>query len=169
MKFKKSQIAVLLAMGMLVSSTSPTLADQANNPNVESVSTTTDSNEIIANTTDQEAKLDPSSRLADFLSSDQATMRIAGPGRVETSIEISKFENTKSKTVILADARNYPDALAASNLTKGRYSVILVQNQLTQAIIDEITRLEAEDLIILGGPNSISENIEKNLADIVGI
>lgn len=96
-------------------------------------------------------------------------MRMSGPGRVETSIEISRFENTKSKTVILADARNYPDALAASNLTGGRYSVILVQNQLTQEIINEIVRLEAQDLIILGGTNSISEDIERGLTNIGGI
>lgn len=129
----------------------------------------TNKSEIIVSPDAEDPKLDPNSSLARFLSSDQTSMRISGPGRVETSIEISRFENTKSKTVILADARNYPDALAASNLTGGRYSVILVQNQLTQAIINEIVRLEAQDLIILGGTNSISEDIERGLANIGGI
>ena len=158
-----------MALGMVLTSAGPVLADQVTSPNIETVSSDTNNSEIIVSPDVLDPKLDPGSSLATFLSSDQVTMRISGPGRVETSIEISKFENTKSKTVILADARNYPDALAASNLTNGRYSVILVQNQLTQAIINEITRLEAQDLIILGGTNSISEDIEKGLADIAGV
>lgn len=169
MILRKKQVAILLALGMVITSAGPVLADQATSPNIETVSSDTNNSEIIVSPDVLDPKLDPGSSLATFLSSDQVTMRISGPGRVETSIEISKFENTKSKTVILTDARNYPDALAASNLTNGRYSVILVQNQLTQAIINEITRLEAQDLIILGGTNSISEDIEKDLANIAGV
>lgn len=169
MILRKKQVAILLALGMVITSTGPVLADQVTSPNIETVSSDTNNSEIIVSPDVLDPKLDPGSSLATFLSSDKVTMRISGPGRVETSIEISKFENTKSKTVILADARNYPDALAASNLTNGRYSVILVQNQLTQAIINEITRLEAQDLIILGGTNSISEDIEKDLANIAGV
>lgn len=169
MRLRKKQVAIFMALGMVLTSAGPVLADQVTSPNIETVSSDTNNSEIVVSPDVMDPKLDPGSSLATFLSSDQVTMRISGPGRVETSIEISKFENTKSKTVILADARNYPDALAASNLTNGRYSVILVQNQLTQAIINEITRLEAQDLIILGGTNSISEDIEKGLANIAGI
>ncbi|MGP1486629.1 MAG: cell wall-binding repeat-containing protein [Peptostreptococcus stomatis] len=169
MRLRKKQVAIFMALGMVLTSAGPVLADQVTSPNIETVSSDTNNSEIIVSPDVLDPKLDPGSSLATFLSSDQVTMRISGPGRVETSIEISKFENTKSKTVILADARNYPDALAASNLTNGRYSVILVQNQLTGAIINEITRLEAQDLIILGGTNSISEDIEKGLANIAGI
>lgn len=169
MRLRKKQVAIFMALGMVLTSAGPVLADQVTSTNIETVSSDTNNSEIIVSPDVLDPKLDPSSSLATFLSSDQVTMRISGPGRVETSIEISKFENTKSKTVILADARNYPDALAASNLTNGRYSVILVQNQLTQAIINEITRLESQDLIILGGTNSISEDIEKGLADIAGV
>lgn len=174
MKLRKKHVAIILALGMVLTSTGPILADQVTSPGVETVLSDpkpkdTNKSEIIVSPDAEDPKLDPSSSLAKFLSSDQTSMRISGPGRVETSIEISRFENTKSKTVILADARNYPDALAASNLTGGRYSVILVQNQLTQAIINEIVRLEAQDLIILGGTNSISEDIERGLANIGGI
>lgn len=169
MRLRKKQVAIFMALVMVLTSAGPILADQVTSTNIETVSSDTNNSEIIVSPDVLDPKLDPGSSLATFLSSDQVTMRISGPGRVETSIEISKFENTKSKTVILADARNYPDALAASNLTNGRYSVILVQNQLTQAIINEITRLEAQDLIILGGTNSISEDIEKGLADIAGV
>lgn len=174
MKLRKKHVAIILALGMVLTSTGPILADQVTSPGVETVLSDpkpkdTNKSEIIVSPDAEDPKLDPNSSLAKFLSSDQTSMRISGPGRVETSIEISRFENTKSKTVILADARNYPDALAASNLTGGRYSVILVQNQLTQAIINEIVRLEAQDLIILGGTNSISEDIERGLANIGGI
>ena len=174
MRLRKKQVAIVLALGMVLTSTGPTLADQLSSPSIEAVASDAKPNEsnkseIIISPDAEDSKLDPNSNLAKFLGSDQTSMRISGPGRVETSIEISRFENTKSKTVILADARNYPDALAASNLTGGRYSVILVQNQLTQEIINEIVRLEAQDLIILGGTNSISEDIERGLANIGGI
>ncbi|WP_456096293.1 cell wall-binding repeat-containing protein [Peptostreptococcus sp.] len=174
MRLRKKQVAIVLALGMVLTSTGPTLADQLSSPSIEAVASDAKPNEsnkseIIISPDAEDSKLDPNSNLAKFLGSDQASMRISGPGRVETSIEISRFENTKSKTVILADARNYPDALAASNLTGGRYSVILVQNQLTQEIINEISRLETQDLIILGGTNSISEDIERGLANIGGI
>lgn len=174
MRLRKKQVAIVLALGMVLTSTGPTLADQLSSPSIEAVASDAKPNEsnkseIIISPDAEDPKLDPNSNLAKFLGSDQASMRISGPGRVETSIEISRFENTKSKTVILADARNYPDALAASNLTGGRYSVILVQNQLTQEIINEISRLETQDLIILGGTNSISEDIERGLANIGGI
>lgn len=174
MKLRKKHVAIILALGMVLTSTGPILADQVTSPGVETVSSDpkpkdTNKSEIIVSPDAEDPKLDPNSNLAKFLGSDQTSMRISGPGRVETSIEISRFENTKSKTVILADARNYPDALAASNLTGGRYSVILVQNQLTQEIINEISRLETQDLIILGGTNSISEDIERGLANIGGI
>lgn len=174
MKLRKKHVAIILALGIVLTSTGPILADQVTSPGVETVSSDpkpkdTNQSEIIVSPDAEDPKLDPNSNLAKFLGSDQTSMRISGPGRVETSIEISRFENTKSKTVILADARNYPDALAASNLTGGRYSVILVQNQLTQEIINEIVRLEAQDLIILGGTNSISEDIERGLANIGGI
>ncbi|MBF1052374.1 MAG: cell wall-binding repeat-containing protein [Peptostreptococcus sp.] len=174
MKLRKKHVAIILALGMVLTSTGPILADQVTSPGVETVLSDpkpkdTNKSEIIVSPDAEDPKLDPNSSLAKFLSSDQTSMRISGPGRVETSIEISRFENTKSKTVILADARNYPDALAASNLTGGRYSVILVQNQLTQEIINEISRLETQDLIILGGTNSISEDIERGLANIGGI
>ncbi|MBF1056499.1 MAG: cell wall-binding repeat-containing protein [Peptostreptococcus sp.] len=174
MRLRKKQVAIVLALGMVLTSTGPTLADQLSSPSIEAVASDAKPNEsnkseIIISPDAEDSKLDPNSNLAKFLGSDQASMRISGPGRVETSIEISRFENTKSKTVILADARNYPDALAASNLTGGRYSVILVQNQLTQEIINETVRLEAQDLIILGGTNSISEDIERGLANIGGI
>lgn len=174
MRLRKKQVAIVLALGMVLTSTGPILADQLSSPSIEAVASDAKPNEsnkseIIISPDAEDPKLDPNSNLAKFLGSDQASMRISGPGRVETSIEISRFENTKSKTVILADARNYPDALAASNLTGGRYSVILVQNQLTQEIINEISRLETQDLIILGGTNSISEDIERGLANIGGI
>ena len=174
MKLRKKHVAIILALGMVLTSTGPILADQVTSPGVETVLSDpkpkdTNKSEIIVSPDAEDPKLDPNSSLAKFLSSDQASMRISGPGRVETSIEISRFENTKSKTVILADARNYPDALTASNLTGGRYSVILVQNQLKQEIINEISRLETQDLIILGGTNSISEDIERGLANIGGI
>ena len=98
MRLRKKQVAIFMALGMVLTSAGPVLADQVTSPNIETVSSDTNNSEIIVSPDVLDPKLDPGSSLATFLSSDQVTMRISGPGRVETSIEISKFENTKSKT-----------------------------------------------------------------------
>lgn len=104
-----------------------------------------------------------------FIKKTPIVKRIAGDDRVQTSIEISKFEATKAEKVILADASNYPDALSASTLADGKYPVLLIQNKLTEGIKEEIKRLGAKEVIVLGGENSISNSIEKELKTIDNI
>ncbi|WP_101774091.1 cell wall-binding repeat-containing protein [Peptostreptococcus faecalis] len=109
------------------------------------------------------------SELYAFKNSDSIVKRISSSERVKTSIEISKFQNVTAKKVILADSRNYPDALAAAGLTDGKYPVLLVGSDITIELINEIKRLQAEEIIILGGNNSISTAIENKLNSIEGI
>lgn len=101
-----------------------------------------------------------------FIESNSITERIAGVDRVQTSIAISQFQNDKSEKVILADARNFPDALAASGITNGKYPVLLISGNLQQDTVSEIKRLESSEVIILGGLNSISYDVEQQLSGI---
>ena len=109
------------------------------------------------------------SEAENFVKNIPSVKRIAGKQRVETAIEISKFEAVKSDKVILADASNYPDALSASTLTDGKYPVLLIQKKLTDEIKAEIQRLEAKEVVILGGANSIPSSVEAQLKTISGV
>ena len=104
-----------------------------------------------------------------FVKTNPVVKRIAGNNRVNTSIEISKFEAVKADKVILADASNYPDALSASTLTSGKYPVLLIQNKLTPELRGEMQRLSAKEVIILGGEKSIPKKVESEVKEIAGV
>lgn len=95
--------------------------------------------------------------------------RISGKDRIETSIEVSRYLNPKSKTVIITDAKTYPDALSASNLTVGKNPILLVKDGLTEKTIAEIKRLETNKVLIVGGESSISKKVEEELSKIQGV
>ncbi len=106
------------------------------------------------------------SEVEKFILNGDKTKRIAADNRILTAIEISKFENKKADKVILADASNYPDALSASTLTNGKYPVLLINKTLKEEIKEEIKRLEAKEVIILGGKNAIPSSVENELENL---
>ncbi|HHX67469.1 MAG TPA: SH3 domain-containing protein [Gallicola sp.] len=113
--------------------------------------------------------VDEGSVLEDFLNSSNIIKRISGSTRVETAISISKFQNIQADKVIIADARKYADALSGSSLTFGEYPILLVDGSINNSIINEITRLKASEVIILGGKNSISLSVENQLNNIENV
>lgn len=97
----------------------------------------------------------------------QPTQRLAGANRYATAVEISKAQFPSSKYVILAYALNSADALAGVPLAKKYNAPILLTatKSLPTETLEEIQRLEATDVIILGGTNAISNDVEKLLKD----
>jgi putative cell wall-binding protein len=93
------------------------------------------------------------------------TTRLAGKGRYETAAEISKASFDKADTVVLAYSLNYADALAGVPLAYNKSAPILLTNTKTldTATLDEINRLEATKVIILGGEGVISKEVETEL------
>ncbi len=91
--------------------------------------------------------------------------RIDGPDRIETGINISKKYYDKAKTVILVRHDLFPDSMTASVLAKLKDAPILLNptNKLDPRVAAEIKRLGAEEVIIVGGPDSISENVRGDL------
>lgn len=110
--------------------------------------------------------IDISSLLENFLNSNESIKRIGGTNRIETSLLISNFINVSAEKVILASSKDYADGLAAASITFGEYPVLLVDNSIDANIINEIIRLQAKEVIILGGKASISENIEQKLRSL---
>lgn len=92
--------------------------------------------------------------------------RLGGADRVETAILASReaYRNG-ANTVVLAGFNGEVDALTGTLLAAAKDAPLLVsrKDRLSQATKDEIARLEAETVYILGGETRISKEIETEL------
>ena len=93
------------------------------------------------------------------------TARIAGRDRIDTAIDISKKFFKKSKAVIVVRHDLFPDSMTASVLAKLKDAPILLNptDRLDSRVGDEIKRLGAEEVIIVGGQDSVSEKVREEL------
>ena len=93
------------------------------------------------------------------------TGRIDGRDRIETAINISKQAYNQAKTVIVVRHDLFPDSMTASVLAKLKDAPILLNptDKLDSRVGDEIKRLGAEEVIIVGGQNSVSEKVREEL------
>ena len=91
--------------------------------------------------------------------------RIGGKDRIDTAIKISKDNYDRSKTVIVVRHDLFPDSMTASVLAKLKDAPILLNptDRLDSRVGDEIKRLGAEEVIIVGGENSVSEKVREEL------
>ena len=91
--------------------------------------------------------------------------RIDGKDRIETAIKISKNNYDKAKSVIVVRHDLFPDSMTASVLAKLKDAPILLNltDKLDSRVGDEIKRLGAEEVIIVGGQNSVSERVREDL------
>ena len=93
------------------------------------------------------------------------TGRIDGKDRIDTAINISKKNYDKAKSVIVVRHDLFPDSMTASVLAKLKDAPILLNptDKLDSRVGDEIKRLGAEEVIIVGGQNSVSEKVREDL------
>nr|WP_263324810.1 cell wall-binding repeat-containing protein [Neobacillus sp. Marseille-Q6967] len=95
--------------------------------------------------------------------------RISGETRFETAVAISQ-EGWKNgaDTVVIARGYDFPDALAGTPLAYQLDAPMLLtrDNNLTEATKNEITRLKAKNVIILGSSDAIRPNVENQLKDM---
>lgn len=97
--------------------------------------------------------------------------RVSGDNRYETAIEgsLEAFADG-AETVVIATAANWPDALGGSALAGAVKGPLLLtkQDDLPDAVADEIDRLEASDVYILGGEAAVSAAVEGQLETLLG-
>ncbi|OXZ26294.1 cell wall-binding repeat-containing protein [Finegoldia magna] len=86
--------------------------------------------------------------------------RISGNDRITTSVEISKSAYTTSENVVLASGFNFADALSAGQLASALNAPLLLssQNKLDSQTKNEIERLKAKKVFVVGGNNAISKS-----------
>ena len=90
--------------------------------------------------------------------------RIAGQNRYESAAKISREQFTNAKKVIVVNAQKYADALSATTLSDGKYSILYTEkDSLPTATRNEIQRLNPVEVYLLGGKQSISSGIENIL------
>ena len=89
----------------------------------------------------------------------QHTIRISGKDRITTSVEISKSAYTTSENVVLASGFNFADALSAGQLASALDAPLLLssQDKLDSQTKNEIERLKAKKVFVVGGDNAISK------------
>ena len=92
--------------------------------------------------------------------------RVHGKNRIETAIEISKKYFGQAERVIIVDASNFPDAMAASALAKQLKAPILLtnSNNLDSRVAAEIKRLGAHNVTVIGGKSSVSDGALNQLS-----
>ena len=90
----------------------------------------------------------------------QQVTRISGKDRIQTSVEISKSAYTTSENVVLASGFNFADALSAGQLASALNAPLLLssQNKLDSQTKNEIERLKAKKVYVVGGDNAISKS-----------
>ena len=89
----------------------------------------------------------------------KATTRVAGADRIQTAVEVSKKYYESADTVIVANYEKFADSLSASALSKAlKAPILLVQkDQLDSVVAQEIKRLGAKNVIVIGGEQSIDK------------
>lgn len=93
-----------------------------------------------------------------------AYYRLQGDNRYDTAVEISK-KHRSSDYVILASGLNSADALAGVPLADAYGAPILLtaKDSITSNTLNEIKRLNAQTVIILGGTGAVSKNVENKV------
>ena len=87
--------------------------------------------------------------------------RAAGADRYQTAIDVSAKSFASADTVLLATGERFPDALAASGLAGVLDAPLLLteHDALPDAVADEIARLGATSVVVIGGPDAVSDDV----------
>jgi len=97
---------------------------------------------------------------------DLLVAELAGTDRYGTALEVSRdFFPEGAETVVIATGENYPDALGGSALAGVLDAPILLTpgTALLPEVAEEIERLEAREIYVLGGTNALSADVMADL------
>ncbi|MFZ3129790.1 MAG: N-acetylmuramoyl-L-alanine amidase [Desulfosporosinus sp.] len=91
--------------------------------------------------------------------------RISGQDRVETALKISQKGWDSAQTVILCEYSDYPDAIASTPFALSLNAPILLTkgDSIDPRVLNELTRLKPQKIILLGGIVCLQPSIEKEL------
>jgi putative cell wall-binding protein len=95
------------------------------------------------------------------VSATPAVSRIQGTDRYDQAVQISKASFTDAGTVYLASGEKFSDALSAGSVAgvHGAPLLLTPAGSLTAGTKAEIARLDPDDIVIVGGPASVSKAV----------
>lgn len=95
------------------------------------------------------------------------SQRLSGDNRYETAVAISRQGWKTAANVILTSGADYPDALVAATLAGLKDAPVLLteKESLNPKTLEEIQRLQAKNIYILGGTGAIAQSVEDQLAN----
>lgn len=93
--------------------------------------------------------------------------RIHGPDRFATAVELSKarFPDGGASTVYVGAGMSFPDGLAAGPVAgaSGAPLLLVPTGSLPGLVADELRRLGPAKIVILGGPNAVSDAVRTQI------
>ena len=97
-------------------------------------------------------------------------VRVAGPNRYDTAIQVSQREFGSAPVVVLATGENWPDALGGSSLAGACNGPLLLTQRaaLPASVRAEIARLGAGRVYLLGGTAAVGPAVESALVSMLG-
>ncbi len=90
--------------------------------------------------------------------------RFGGSNRYDTSLKVAKAGfPTKADTVYFATGKAFPDGLSAGSLLKAKPGPLVLTNGscLSADAVSYVKSLKAKKMVILGGPNAVSDEVAK--------
>jgi len=99
----------------------------------------------------------------------EITTRIYGPSRYDTAAMVTRAAFASADTVFVGTGKKYPDALTGGSAAVLSDSPMLLTDpkSLPASTRDEIVRLGARRVILLGGTAAVSAAVERQLAALV--
>ena len=95
------------------------------------------------------------------------TARLSGADRYATSVAISKAHFAPPQEyVIVASGQNFPDALGAGPfgaLVQAPLLLVPQTGKLPSSVAAELKRLKTKDVIVVGGPGSVSDGMVRQI------
>lgn len=108
------------------------------------------------------------SSVAPVMAATTSNETIIGNDRHDTAVRISKDGWSSAETVILVNSSAIPDALTATPFAHAKNAPILLtgKNGLNKATADEIKRVGAKNVIMIGGDAVLPAKIEQELKSL---
>lgn len=96
----------------------------------------------------------------------QRIVRLQGPSRYDTALEISRKSFRRSATAVLVTGNGFADALSASALCGAYRAPLLLTptNQLPKGLVGELNRLGVRKVFIVGGESVVSAGVAGSLS-----
>ncbi|MGY3715206.1 cell wall-binding repeat-containing protein [Sutcliffiella cohnii] len=94
------------------------------------------------------------------------TIRLRGNTRYDTAVEVASYVDTSAIEVIIANGKNFPDALSVSKYAaqKGIPILFVDENQIPSATKQFLEKRTTSSFYIIGGTGVISSSVERELS-----